>query len=73
MALEQGIRKLEVSSYSLLFICKINGEWQTKDEKLVPYREDLEELIQKCEEISFTYMSREKNANADALDLNRRK
>ncbi|PKI56458.1 hypothetical protein CRG98_023096 [Punica granatum] len=43
------------------------GIWKTKDKKLVPYHEYLEELAENFEKISFTYTLRIKNQFADAL------
>ncbi|PKI61767.1 hypothetical protein CRG98_017817 [Punica granatum] len=43
------------------------GQWKTKDAKLVPYHEYLEELAKFFEKISFTYTPRAKNQFADAL------
>ncbi|PKI36196.1 hypothetical protein CRG98_043413, partial [Punica granatum] len=37
------------------------GQWKTKDAKLVPYHEYLEELAENFERISFTYTPRIKN------------
>ncbi|PKI60748.1 hypothetical protein CRG98_018868 [Punica granatum] len=42
-------------------------EWKTRDPKLVPYHEYLEELVENFEKISFTYTPRMKNQFADAL------
>ncbi|PKI70850.1 hypothetical protein CRG98_008741 [Punica granatum] len=42
-------------------------ELETKDPKLVPYHEYLEELTENFEDISFTYTPRMKNQFADAL------
>ncbi|PKI70470.1 hypothetical protein CRG98_009140 [Punica granatum] len=42
-------------------------ELETKDAKLVPYHEYLEELANNFEKISFTYTPRAKNQFADAL------
>ncbi|XP_031405685.1 uncharacterized protein LOC116214417 [Punica granatum] len=47
------------------FSCTNN--WKTKDVKLVPYHEYLEELEKNFEKISFTYTPRAKNQFADAL------
>ncbi|PKI45883.1 hypothetical protein CRG98_033682 [Punica granatum] len=46
---------------------KVFGDWKTKDAKLVPYHEYLEELAENFEKISFTYTPRIKNQFADAL------
>ena len=53
----------------MLVISQVNGEWKTRDPKLVPYHEYLLKLIKEFEEICFTFMSRTKNAYADALEL----
>ncbi|PKI39027.1 hypothetical protein CRG98_040593 [Punica granatum] len=42
-------------------------QWKTKDPKLVPYHEYLEELTENFEDISFTYTPCMKNQFADAL------
>ncbi|PKI40009.1 hypothetical protein CRG98_039579 [Punica granatum] len=42
-------------------------QWKTKDPKLVPYHEYLEELTENFENISFTWTARMKNQFADAL------
>jgi len=36
-ALEMKIRKVDVYGDSMLIICQVKGEWQTKEEKLRPY------------------------------------
>ena len=51
----------------MLVISQVNGDWKTKDSKLVPYHEYLLKLIEEFEEIRFTFMNRAKNAYADAL------
>jgi hypothetical protein len=38
-ALEMNIRKIDVYGDSMLIICQVKGEWQTKEEKLRPYQE----------------------------------
>ncbi|PKI66983.1 hypothetical protein CRG98_012648 [Punica granatum] len=43
------------------------GQWKTKDAKLVPYHEYLEELTENFENIAFTYTPHIKNQFADAL------
>jgi len=66
-ALELEAKKLEVFGDSLLIICQVKGEWQTKDEKLKLYQSYLLKLADEFEEIKFTYVSRDKNQFADAL------
>ncbi|KAG5236797.1 RNA-directed DNA polymerase (Reverse transcriptase), Ribonuclease [Salix suchowensis] len=66
-ALELKVKKLEVFGDSMLIICQVKGEWQTKDEKLKLYQNYLVKLASEFEEIKFTHMSRDKNQFADAL------
>ena len=51
----------------MLVISQVNGDWKTKDPKLVPYHEYLLKLIEEFEEIHFTFMNRVKNTYANAL------
>ncbi|KAL9368143.1 hypothetical protein Peur_039342 [Populus x canadensis] len=66
-ALELNIRKIDVYVDSMLIICQVKGEWQTKEEKLRPYQEYLSKLAGEFEEIEFTHLGREGNQFADAL------
>ena len=67
MALDMGIRKLEVYGDSSLIILQTLGEYKTKDGKLVPYHQHLTELVEKFKAISFAYIPRTENQFADAL------
>jgi hypothetical protein len=51
----------------MLIILQTTGEWRTRDVKLLPYHEHLEELAGQFEDIIFTHMPRNKNQFADAL------
>ncbi|XP_031378343.1 uncharacterized protein LOC116193738 [Punica granatum] len=66
-AIDFKVKKLEVFGDSMLTIFQTLGQWKTKDEKLVPYHEYLEELAENFEKITFTYTPRIKNHFADAL------
>ena len=46
---EKKIKKLTVYSDSALVICQLNGEWETRDSKLVPYQEFIKGLIERFE------------------------
>lgn len=52
---------------SKLVISQTNGNWKTRDEKLIPYQEMLEVLISQFDEISFSHVPRDKNRFVDAL------
>ena len=44
--IEKKIKKLTVYGDSTLVICQLNGEWETKDSKLVPYQEFINGIIE---------------------------
>ncbi|PKI54483.1 hypothetical protein CRG98_025125 [Punica granatum] len=66
-AIDFKVKELEVFGDSMLTIFQTLGQWKTKDTKLVPYHEYLEELAKNFEKISFTNTPRAKNQFADAL------
>ncbi|XP_031392416.1 uncharacterized protein LOC116204461 [Punica granatum] len=66
-AIDFKVKELEVFGDSMLTIFQTLGQWKTKDEKLVPYHEYLEELAENFEKITFTYTPRVKNHFADVL------
>ncbi|XP_048132952.1 uncharacterized protein LOC125314539, partial [Rhodamnia argentea] len=67
LAISLKVKKLLVYGDSMLIILQTQGEWKTKDPKLIPYHKYLEELIQHFEEITFEYLPRTQNHFADAL------
>ncbi|PKI66063.1 hypothetical protein CRG98_013558 [Punica granatum] len=76
---ESGINAVLISLEGLNYLVTANidfpctnnvAEYEaciTKDAKLVPYHEYLDELVENFERVSFIYMSRIKNQFADAL------
>ena len=48
-------------------IALAQGKWRTKDEKLKPYQEYLEELAKCFDKVTYTFLPRAKNQFADAL------
>ncbi|XP_039156062.1 uncharacterized protein LOC120287353 [Eucalyptus grandis] len=67
LAIDMKVRKLQVYGDSALIILQTEGEWQTRDVKLIPYHEYLEDLVKEFDEISFDYLLRSQNQFADAL------
>ena len=65
--MEWNVKKIDVYGDSMLIICQVKGEWQTKEERLIPYQEYLAKLAQEFEEIEFTHFGKEGNQFADAL------
>ncbi|PKI59757.1 hypothetical protein CRG98_019860 [Punica granatum] len=61
------VKELEVFGDLMLTIFQTLGQWKTKDAKLVPYHEYLDELAKNFEKISFTYTPRIKNQFTDTL------
>ena len=58
---------MKVNGDSALVICQLNGEWETRDSKLVLYQEFIKKLIEQFEDITFKHLPREENYLADAL------
>ncbi|XP_050919335.1 uncharacterized protein LOC127136864 [Lathyrus oleraceus] len=66
-AIDLRIKILEVFSDSALVISQVKGDWETRDSKLIPYKEHIRKLMPYFDEISFHHIFREENQLADAL------
>ncbi|KAF3778730.1 hypothetical protein EJ110_NYTH40278 [Nymphaea thermarum] len=62
------IERVHAFSDSQLIIKQVNGEWQVKDEKLVPYQEIATSLIRQFEEVHLVHIKRKENPIADGLE-----
>ncbi|XP_042509259.1 uncharacterized protein LOC122084904 [Macadamia integrifolia] len=67
IALTIGVKKIQVFSDSSIVICRTQGKWKTRDEKVKRYQEYLEKISKHFEEISFKYFQRDSNQFVDAL------
>ncbi|XP_047257939.1 uncharacterized protein Mb2253c-like, partial [Capsicum annuum] len=67
MAINLDVHKLVVLGDSELRIRQIQGEWETRDIKLIPYKQFVEDLIKRFKSIEFRYIPRSHNELADAL------
>ena len=67
MAYDMKIKKLQVYGDSFLLIHQLNGEWETRDFKLIPYNKYIRELAQTFESITFKHVPRESNQLVYAL------
>ena len=56
VALERGIRRLEVYGDSTLIIEQILGHWKINEKKLAPYRACLEKKAFRFEEVHFFHL-----------------
>ncbi|XP_050919169.1 uncharacterized protein LOC127136679 [Lathyrus oleraceus] len=61
------IKILEVYGDPALVISQIRGVWETRDHKLIPYREHVMKLIPYFDEITFHHIPRDENQLVDAL------
>ncbi|XP_050909952.1 uncharacterized protein LOC127123821 [Lathyrus oleraceus] len=60
-AIDLRIKIFEVYRNSALVISQVRGDWETRDKKLVSYREHVVKLIPYFDEITFHYIPREGN------------
>ncbi|XP_050877349.1 uncharacterized protein LOC127081107 [Lathyrus oleraceus] len=66
-AIDLRIKILEVYGDSALVISQVKGDWETRDNKLIPYKEHIRKLVPYFDEVSFHHIPREENQLADAL------
>ncbi|XP_019429619.1 PREDICTED: uncharacterized protein LOC109337164 [Lupinus angustifolius] len=66
-AIDAKAKILEVFGDSALVIHQVKGEWETRDSKLVPYRNYIQKLNEQFDQVSFYHIPREDNRLADAL------
>ncbi|XP_075095095.1 uncharacterized protein LOC142173410 [Nicotiana tabacum] len=67
MAINLNVHELLVMGYSDLLIRQAQGDWETRDIKLIPYRQCVEDLSKRFKSIEFKYIPRFHNELADAL------
>ncbi|XP_070004760.1 uncharacterized protein [Nicotiana sylvestris] len=67
MAIDQDIEELLIMGDSDLIIQQAQGEWETRDVKLIPYRKHVKYLSKRFKSIEFRYIPRCHNELADAL------
>jgi len=67
MAIDLGVQELIVLGDSDLLIRQAQGEWKTRDLKLLPYKQCVEDLSKRFRSIEFRYIPRFHNELADAL------
>ncbi|XP_070010432.1 uncharacterized protein [Nicotiana sylvestris] len=67
MAIDQDVEELLIMGYSDLIIRQAQGEWKTRDVKLIPYRQHVENLSKRFKSIEFRYIPWFHNELADAL------
>ena len=54
--LKLGIRRMEICGDSNLVIRQIQGDWKTRDVKLMPYHAYLKLLVGRFDDLSYTHL-----------------
>ncbi|XP_074312324.1 uncharacterized protein LOC141647860 [Silene latifolia] len=67
LALELGVRNLQVFSDSLLIVNHVNDEYVARDSKMIAYLKVAKELKQKFRNYKLKQVPRDQNVEADAL------
>ena len=67
MALEWRITKLHIYGDSQLVVNQVNNEYQTKDDKLIPYKKLIDSLRNYFTFVTFQQIPRAENKAADAM------
>ena len=61
VAIDFRVNLLKVYGDSSLVIHQLEGEWESRDHKLVPYQAYIRELMELFDDISFHHIPREEN------------
>ena len=67
VAIDLGIKSLNVFEDSALVIIQIKWEWDTKHPNIIPYKEHVLTLLPHFEKITFEHFPQEENQLANAL------
>ncbi|XP_070017944.1 uncharacterized protein [Nicotiana sylvestris] len=67
MAIDQDVKELLIMGDSDLIIRQAQGEWETRDVKLIPYKQHVEDLSRCFKLVELRYIPRFHNELADAL------
>uniref|UniRef100_A0A1S4A885 RNase H type-1 domain-containing protein n=1 Tax=Nicotiana tabacum TaxID=4097 RepID=A0A1S4A885_TOBAC len=67
MAIDQYVEELLIMGDSDLIIRQAQGESETRDVKIIPYRQYVEDLIRRFKSVEFRYIPRFHNELDDAL------
>ncbi|XP_070013314.1 uncharacterized protein [Nicotiana sylvestris] len=67
MAVDMNVQELVVISDSDLLVHQVQGEWATKNSKILPYLHHMQELRKRFTKVEFRYVPRIQNEFADVL------
>ncbi|XP_070015482.1 uncharacterized protein [Nicotiana sylvestris] len=69
LAIDMNIQELLVISDSDLLVHQVQGEWATKNTKILPYLYHVQKLMKRFTKIEFKHVPRIQNEFADALAI----
>ncbi|XP_070018078.1 uncharacterized protein [Nicotiana sylvestris] len=67
LAIDMGVQEILVLGDLDLLVHQIQGEWETRDLNLIPYRQCLHDLCQRFKSVEFRHIPRIHNEIVDAL------
>ncbi|XP_070008051.1 uncharacterized protein [Nicotiana sylvestris] len=67
LAVDMGVQEVLVLGDLDLLVHQIQGEWETRDLKLIPYRQCVQDLCQRFRSVEFRHVPRIHNEVADTL------
>ncbi|XP_070014351.1 uncharacterized protein [Nicotiana sylvestris] len=67
MAIDQDVEELLIMGDSNLIIRQAQGEWETRDVKIIPYKQHVEDLRKRFKSVEFKYIPRFYNELVVAL------
>ncbi|XP_019262537.1 PREDICTED: uncharacterized protein LOC109240361 [Nicotiana attenuata] len=67
MTVDLDVEELLIMGDSNFIIRQAQGEWKTRDIKLIPYRQHVEDLSKRFKSVEFRFIPRFHNELADAL------
>lgn len=65
-ALEQGVTEIRFHSDSQLLVNQLNGNWQVKDAQLRELHDQVQDLRDRFDDVSFTHLRRENEYISEA-------
>ncbi|XP_070002350.1 uncharacterized protein [Nicotiana sylvestris] len=69
MEIDQDVEELLIMGDSNLIIRQAQGEWETRDVKLLPYKQHVEDLSKRFKSVEFQYIPLFHNELVDALAI----
>ena len=67
LAIEKGVKRLEVFGDSLLIINQMNRKWECRHKGLRLIFDEVNVMVRSFDSITFNHVPRERNAIADSL------